>query len=330
MKSNQAVLFTKPLHHLAIDLLPEELQQRTITHFEEAGFSVVFQKQVSGPELACRDVIRQHYRIYSEAACAKSLSVSEAAKQRFEDRFKRSWDAEAAAGRILPTDQLLQSRGIDSCRLFEFWNRESSAHRTEKLEDGFVMAWIAEMDAYCVNAFYLSMEENLYHEDTRIGYFVMEFDPRQTSWEDFRKKVLGSTNASAADPDSLRGRLYAEFPIKYPGRDNFVHGSAGPLEGLIERSIHEEDLQLETNPVGAALAERGISLLMLNRWRTAQPVSVLSKWFDRTEERDTDVVTLLLEEMDFYNAILNHAKKDNGREAATKEPNHGRLRAHGI
>lgn len=308
MQSNQAVLFTKPLHHLATDLSPRELQQRTITHFERAGFRVVFQKQMSGSELALRDVIKEHYRIYSEAACAKSLSVSEAVKQRFETKFQRNWDAETAAGRILSIDELLQSREIDIHRLFEFWNRESTARATQKLEAGFVMAWIAELDAYCVNAFYLSMEANLYHEDARIGYYVVEFDPRQTSWKHFRKKALGSTNASAADPDSLRGRLYAEFPIKYPGRDNFVHGSAGPLEGLIERSIHEEGFQLETNPIGAKLAERGISLPMLNRWRTAQSVSGLSGWFDCTEERDTDEVILLLEEMDFYSAILNHAE----------------------
>lgn len=310
MQSNQAVLFTKPLHHLAINLSPLELQQRTIDHFEKAGFSVVFQKQVTGPELARRNAIKEHYRIYSEAACAKSLSVSEAAKQRFEARFRQNWDVETAAGRILPTGELLQSRGIDIHRLFEFWNRESSARATQKIEDGFIMAWIAELDAYCVNAFYPSMEANFYHEETRIGYYVVEFDPRQTSWETFRKKVLGSTNASAADPDSLRGRLYADFPIDYPGRDNFVHGSAGPLEGLIERSIHEKDFQLETNPIGATLAEWRISLPMLNRWRTTLSVSALSGWFDSTEERDTGEVILLLEEMDFYNTILNHAKNN--------------------
>ena len=309
MRSNQAVLFTKPLHHLAIDLSPRELQQRTLDHFERAGFRVIFQKQVSGPEMACRDVIKEHYRIYSTAACAKSLSVSEAAKQRFETRFHRSWDAEAAAGRILATDELLQSRGIDIYRLFQCWSREAAAQAIQKLEEGFLMAWIAELDAYCVNAFYLPMEAHLYHEDTRIGYFVVEFDPRDTSWEHFRKAVLGSTNARAADPDSLRGRLYAEFPVETPGTDNFVHGSAGPLEGLIERSIHEEDFRQETNPIGASLAERGISLPVLNRWRTSQSVSSLSQWFDDTEECDTDEVILLLEEKDFYGAILNHADR---------------------
>ena len=41
------------------------------------------------------------------------------------------------------------------------------------------------------------------------------------------------TNSSKASPTSLRGQLYADFPVELPGSDNFVHGSAGPLEVLL-------------------------------------------------------------------------------------------------
>ena len=85
-----------------------------------------------------------------------------------------------------------------------------------------------------------------------------------------------------AVPESFRGQLYAAHPVDYPGRDNFVHGSAGPLEGLIERSIHEPDFEMTSNPVGQYLAGRGISLEHLQKWKTAQTTAQLGDLFDAT------------------------------------------------
>ena len=42
------------------------------------------------------------------------------------------------------------------------------------------------------------MEYIFYHSDTRIDYHVVEFDPAQVSWEQFRRNMLGETDASKA------------------------------------------------------------------------------------------------------------------------------------
>jgi len=159
------------------------------------------------------------------------------------------------------------------------------------------MGFIEELNAYAINAFYPSLEAIFYHPETVIYYHVVEFDSSQTPWKEFRRNVLGTTNAGTAAPESFRGKLYKDYPVKFPGRDNYVHGSAGPLEGLVERAIHEEDFEMITNPVGAYLAARGVTLQSFARWKNNQSITTLGRLFDETEEKNTDEVFQSLEKV---------------------------------
>ena len=161
------------------------------------------------------------------------------------------------------------------------------------------MAYLEELDCYCINAFYPAMEANFNHPETQIDYYVLEFDPTQISWEQFRKNILGSTDSSKADPSSFRGQLYAEYKVEFPARDNFVHGSAGPFEGFVERAIHEDGFELSANPIGAYLMGRGVTLESFAAWKATQSVSVIGALFDSTEEKNTDDIFIVLDSVDF-------------------------------
>jgi hypothetical protein len=251
-------------------------------------------------ELRERDAIRQHYLMYSRAACAPSvdaLHLSEEARQRFADRFGKDWDAES--GKLLTSPWLQESKGITSHELYLLWNGEFTAGRTCKVQEGIILAWLPTLDCYCVNAFYPAMEENFYHPETRMTYFVVESDPATVSWRRFRKRILGATDAGRADPESFRGRLYAAYPVAFPGRDNFVHGSAGPLEGLVERALHEPSFEMASNPVGRYLLDRDISLEQFRAWKSDCPPARLGALFDATEETDTSEVLELLDQVSF-------------------------------
>ncbi len=290
MSTNQAVLFTKPVHHLGIDLSPDDLNGQARTYFEGKGFSIVYSKRVSGPELAAREIIRQHYLMYSKASYG-DIDITNAGKVKFAECFGKEWDDELAAGRILGNPQLLESKGIDAHQLFVLWN----AAEVKKVQAGLLMGWLDTLGCYCINAFYPAMEANFYHPDMLIYYYVVEFDPEQVSWLRFRKEMLGATNAAKAAPESFRGQLYAKYKVDYPGSDNFVHGSAGPLEGLIERSIHETEFDMATNPVGRYLGTLGVNRARLQDWKLRQPLAELGAVFDATEEKDTDTVFPILD-----------------------------------
>ena len=51
-KMNQAVLFTKPVRHLALPLTSEELDEKARRYFEAKGFNFILSKRVTGSELA--------------------------------------------------------------------------------------------------------------------------------------------------------------------------------------------------------------------------------------------------------------------------------------
>ena len=300
MSVNQAVIFTKPVHHVGSDLTPSQLDELARSYFEEKGFNIVFSKAVTGAELAERDIIKQHYLMYSKAACTSSISdlnISDEGKANFESAFGQRWDQEVALGKVITTEQLLATKDISVHQLFEKWNAQFSARKTAKLEDGLLMAYLADLDAYCINAFYPAMEGNFNDPATVIHYHVVEFDSAQTSWQQFRKEILGSTDSSKADPASFRGQLYAQYPSEYPGRDNFVHGSAGPFEGFVERAIHEADFKMESNPIGEHLKGEGVTLDSFKTWKAQQSIADLGNLFDATEEKNTDEVLQALDEV---------------------------------
>ncbi len=290
MSINQAVLFTKPVHHLGIDLDPDGLNQLAREYFEGRGFTITFSKRVAGAELAEREIIRKHYQMYSKASYG-DIGITDEGMAVFEECFGREWDDEVEGGRIMGNPQLLESKGIDAHQLFALWNNAE----VKKVQAGVLMGWLESLDCYCINAFYPAMEANFYHPDTRIDYYVVEFEPAQVSWLQFRKEVLGATNAAKAAPESFRGQLYAKYKVDFPGRDNFVHGSAGPFEGLVERSIHEPDFDLADNPVGRYLAGKGVTLESLNAWKAQQTNADLGALFDATEEKNTDEVLPILD-----------------------------------
>lgn len=295
MSVNQAVIFTKPVHHLRAPLSVEELNQRLRCFFEPKGFRFVVSKTVSGKDLKAREVIKQHYLMYSVAACAETVCVDAEAKERFETFFGRTWQSEMDAGRIVPMPELLNRPSMDVHQLFTRWRALCASGGTVKLQAGLIMGFVEEWNVYVINAFYPSLEALFYHPETLLHYHVVEFDSSQTSWKEFRHELLGTTNASKAGPESFRGKLYGDIPVECPNRDNYVHGSAGPLEGFVERTIHEPDFEITMNPVGAYLAERGVTLDSFSRWRKGQSLADLGTLFDETEEKNTDDVFQALE-----------------------------------
>ena len=131
-----------------------------------------------------------------------------------------------------------------------------------------------------------------------MDYFVIEFDTQVCDWQRFRQEILGKTNCAQAASTSLRAQLHRAFPQQRPGSDNFVHGSAGPLEGFIERIVHEGTPSLATSPVGVYLMQRGIELDSVYEVARTTINGRISRTFDLTEEINTDQLSQFLDHID--------------------------------
>jgi enolase len=132
-----------------------------------------------------------------------------------------------------------------------------------------------------------------------IYYYVVEWDPLNLSWEDFRGQVLGPTDPAQAPADSLRGHIYAnweKFGLKSQPNtgDNGVHGSASPIEGLFER-MNWLGQGADGDPYGRILIRAGMTVSQLEEWSkdpqvkygTASDAKMGSLW-DALEDTDAD------------------------------------------
>ena len=303
MAINQAVLFTKPLWHTNLSITDNELGGFVKLFFEEKGFYFRTIKKVNGLYLKNNNIIDQHYIIYSNAAKASSLdkiNITNKGKNLFQKYFKKSWSDEIHNKRILTVQELMLLKNLSHKDISLFWNKNIEDHPVYKIDSGLFMKFSSDLDVYLINGFYLDMSYNFYNPNFNMNYYVVEFESKDISWFDFRKKILGSTNCSTADKNSFRGKMFKNFPVLNPGGDNFVHGSAGPLEGMIERLKHENKFCFSTNPIGVYLQIRNIDSIIFKTWLDKQSIQDLSNIFDQTEEKDSDIIINFLDSIKFH------------------------------
>lgn len=125
-------------------------------------------------------------------------------------------------------------------------------------------------DIYVVNGFYATMQADYVEPGASIYYYSVQWNAASLSWEEFRSSVLGATDPSAARAGSLRRDVLdnweelglAERPNI--GR-NAVHGSASPLEALVER-LNWLAASIDDDETAAAIMDAGVKKDTLLAW----------------------------------------------------------------
>jgi hypothetical protein len=136
----------------------------------------------------------------------------------------------------------------------------------------------------------------------KIQWYTVSWPTDSLSWEDFRGKVLGATNPSAAPKDSIRRTIldkYKELGLKSKPNtgDNGVHASASPFEALSERA-NWLGSNVEEDGFGKGLLAAGVSKETIGKWSGDAQVTVKGETapdktmsvFDSLEDLDSDVI----------------------------------------
>jgi len=148
----------------------------------------------------------------------------------------------------------------------------------------------------------MSMRQNFVEPSASIYYYVVEWDAKELSWEDFRGSVLGPTDPVTAPEDSLRGMFYKNWE-KYGLKavpnvgDNAVHASASPFEALSEK-MNWVGIQPESDEFGKKVLSM-MDKKTLTEWSrdpqvTYGPVSIKKSVFDTLEDTDAAQCLALL------------------------------------
>lgn len=230
-KGNEFVVFSKPeLGRLTgenldrvWDLISSALDRYDVTVHETMT--------LTGAELSASGVMADHYGVINMISRLGRSALTEAADAVLAADFA----AELSGGAVvLGGHQFLASYpDFDAYSLGVLF----ASLPLRRLGPGSyaVVAKIDSQQVIVLNGFHPRQLSFFTAPDTVCAFLRCS---SETSWQRLRTDLLGVTDPSAADADSIRGTLYAD-PAGFgltavTSNFNGVHMSAGPLEGLLE------------------------------------------------------------------------------------------------
>jgi len=237
-------------------------------------------------DIACEDIdkkklVDQHY--YAIASKATILKPSElnVPNDKFQKHFGMSWADCQAKGLAFNALDACEVLGCDAAAINAAWGVAKKKDKLVKLGGGFYCGLVelpGKQPIYVFNAFFMSMRSQYTVPGTKLHYFSVAWDEKKYSWADFRGKLLGPTDPSAAPADSLRGKVFQSWKAhdlkSEPNTgDNVVHASASPFEGLCER-MNWLEAPVGQDPFGKALLARGIPEATIKAWTTDPQVTL--------------------------------------------------------
>uniref|UniRef100_A0A7S2SHS7 Nucleoside-diphosphate kinase n=1 Tax=Mucochytrium quahogii TaxID=96639 RepID=A0A7S2SHS7_9STRA len=286
---NEAFVFVKP--HAVTEKVKEIVKEG----LEKAGITIKQEGNIAHDKIDQLKLIDNHYGAIANKAVLQKpseLNVPEKGQGQFEKMFGESWSDAIAKGEVYNAKDAAEKLGISGKELDEKWSHLQRGKDLIKFGGGF---YCGKVDGiYVMNGFYMAMRDKYCAAPAQIQYYVVQWDPNQLSWKDFREKILGATDPAVAEVDSLRRKIHDEWEklglnAKPDVGDNGLHASASPFEAAAER-INWTGAELEKDVYGKAALSLGICKNKLKAWmKDAQVEYEGSKQsiFDLLEDLDT-------------------------------------------
>lgn len=285
---NSAFVFLKPQANNA------KTQAKVMETFAQRGINVSAQGEITAEKIDEDMLIDQHYYAIASKATLLKPNKLPVPKDKFKAAFGIEWEQALADGVVFNAIDACRYLGIDGAGLEAVWR---GAKPLQKFGGGFYCGKIEpnipgkHKAIYVFNGFFMNMRSEFVTPGTSIHYFVVDFDPENLSWADFRGKVLGPTNPKDAPADSLRGSMLTNW--KALGMDsepntgnNCVHASASPFEGLAEK-MNWLGIQPQQDEFGTKLIAAGVSQSTIKEW-SVDPLVKGKSLFDQLEDMDVD------------------------------------------
>lgn len=284
---NSAFVFIKP--HAVTDKVKDLVKET----FAAKGIKILSEGAIDAAKIDKDMLIDQHYYAIASKATLVKPDALPVPADKFEGKFGLPWQKALDDGLVFNALDGCAKLGVDADGLDKLWGEAKKADNLIKFGGGFYCGKIN--DVYIFNGFFMSMRSSFVKEGASIYYFVVEFDPAECAWADFRGKVLGPTDPAAAPADSLRGKILADWEglgLKSAPNtgENGVHASASPLEGLAER-LNWLKADLKEDSFGKALLAAGVSEESIKAWSVDPQVEHAEgkgSCFDLLEDKNAD------------------------------------------
>jgi len=265
--ANAAFVFIKPA------AVTEKMKELVKDTFDKKGIKVVKEGSIEAKDIDKKQLIDKHY--YAIASKATLLTPDKLAvpAEKFKEQFGLEWDAVLKDGKALNAKEACEKFEIGADELDKMWAGAKKEKKLVKFGGGFYCAELTKEGKgtyYVFNGFFMTMRAGFVKEGASIYYYVVEWDPKELAWADFRGKVLGPTDPAEAPKDSLRGGALANWKdlglSSEPNTgENCVHASASPFEGLAER-MNWLGYKAEKDQFGKALLNADVRSKTIKDW----------------------------------------------------------------
>ena len=299
-KTNSAFVFIKP--H-ACKGKPGAVEALVEGALADAGIRVTGKGEIGAKTIDGDRLIDTHYgAIASKAVTLKptELNVPDKGKAGFEKMFGMTWDDALAQGLVYNAMDGAAKLGVDGAGLDKKWATLTRGKNLIKFGGGF---YCGQVDGiFIMNGFYMAMRGAYTREGEKIRWYTVNWPADALSWADFRGKVLGATDPTAAPKGSVRRAIYDQWKAlglaACPDTgDNGVHASASPFEAMAERANwlgHD----VNKDAFGKGMLAAGVSAKDIGAWSSDCQVRVDGETgegktmsvFDTLEDLDADDV----------------------------------------
>ena len=179
-----------------------EYKKRALGVLEGSGCTVVESGKIASSTILGKKLIGKHYYAIASKATLKKPSELNVPGNKFRDAFGISFEEALEHGLCFNALDAIEELEVDATELERL---SRTAKKSVKFGGGFYCCEIKkeEKAIYVFNAFYMSMRSQYVESGKQIKWLIVEFDDETLKWADFRSKVLGKTDPSKADPDSL-------------------------------------------------------------------------------------------------------------------------------
>jgi len=267
MVKNSAFVFLKP------SAVTDKMKELVKDTFEKKGIKIEKEGLIEGADIDKKQLIDKHYYAIASKATLLTPDKLSVPADKFKAQFGLEWDDVLKEGKALNAKQCCEKFEIDADALDKMWGEAKKAKNLVKFGGGFYCAKLEKEGKgtfYVFNGFFMTMRAGYVKPGASIYYYVVDWDPKELSWSDFRGKVLGPTDPAEAPADSLRGGALKSWkdlglPSEPNTGENCVHASASPFEGLAER-MNWLGYRAERDIWGKELLKAGVRPKQIKDW----------------------------------------------------------------
>lgn len=284
---NEAFMFIKPHGQVA------DMKKFVLREVEAHGLTVVASGELGGAQIDREGLIDAHYAAIAQYATKLApidLPLTPDTKVQFEKKYGKNWDAACKAHEILNLAEAMKRLNVTDAAVAKAFEAAKGEDLGMKLMPGCYVALLKQYKVYVVNGFYGPMRSAFTDPAAKVTWFTVSWNESALPWAAFRGRVLGATDPTKAEEDSIRAKILAQRTtlglsfVPNTGT-NCVHGSASPIEALNERVIwlrsNIADDAFGTQLLAAGFSEKQIRKMLENPTVAGKPL------FDLVEDTDS-------------------------------------------